>query len=205
MKWLFIISNVFIFSFIMADEPPNYCNYEIFSQNKLYVAKIIGEKEDSQFKKITKFTIKVYSLKDDKLLWSTPFIHTGYPDAMISNDGKVVIDFLYFYGEDGIQVYIYNEKGLAKTIYAKDLKISKVYLKKTESHYLWIADSDCGIEFSEAINFVDGKDGSPTLSVIMRNGRALYVDLSTLSYYFKDSSKKISCQKPEDKSIESIK
>ncbi|NMM50826.1 hypothetical protein [Marinigracilibium pacificum] len=126
---------------ILADEPPCWCEFSIYSFDSLYRADIIMANHDTSVAAWENdWIINVFDTSIDSIIWSSKFYNDGYGAGILSNDGKI-----YVYGNSWLimdyknQLVIYT----ADTIFqysGRDLGLIESDYPNTVSHKIWIED-----------------------------------------------------------------
>jgi hypothetical protein len=124
-----------------ADEPPWYAPFEVKSQNGRFCAKVTTEAPDkfnAEWKLAVFEVVQTAAGVDHVEKWSCPYRYSGYPGALVANDGKTVVYIELWYHEDGSVIDFYREGKLIKQVKGKDIEFDRTKLEKTASHELWI-------------------------------------------------------------------
>ena len=127
-------------STVYGDGPPCWCDFTVFSANKLFKADIEHAKADSLKEPWEReWSIRVYkNAPDTLLLWQSDFFSYGYSEGKLSNDGQLFVYVNYWLRmETDNQLVIHSQKGI-KRLSGKDLELDSAEYPQTASHQIWM-------------------------------------------------------------------
>ncbi len=150
-----------------ADEPPSWQPFSICSENQCFRAEIMPViTSDDPW--AVEWIISVSELDSGEMLWSSSYLHDGYADGILSEDGRtfVYVNFWYYADSSVVTIYCAEER---HTLEGKAFGIAHWQLEKTVSHHLWLTHDQQPYEFV----------GSDQLRVITIDNRSHLVNLRT--------------------------
>lgn len=152
----------------MADEPPCNCEFSISSDNDKYIAKV--NEVNSANTESARWQLSVYknSASDKSLLWTSKFNHNGYPQGILSDDGKVFATVNSWYYPDTAIVNIYRQGKVISELKGRDFAVNENKLVRTVSHYLWLNDKKW--------HTLESTDDSCTLTINAIDSKARKID-----------------------------
>ncbi len=124
---------------VYSDEPPDWGEFTIHSENHNFKADIEYSKGDSLKKPWDRtWKIRVYALKPEtSIIWEQDFFHDGYGDGILSNDGKAYVYVDYWLRMKSDQVEIYLQDSILR-LSGEDLTLVPSNYQHTVSHQIWV-------------------------------------------------------------------
>ncbi|MBW2259352.1 MAG: hypothetical protein JRF18_02700 [Deltaproteobacteria bacterium] len=123
----------------MADEPPAWSEFEVWSSNGVCFATVtVRGRNDKLSQCDWKYQLTVYKRgKRDTELWSCEYLYDGYAGGLLSDDGTTFVYVNFWYYEKHPVVTIYQNGMLKKQITGQEFKVKRSKLQRTVSHDVW--------------------------------------------------------------------
>lgn len=162
-----------VMSTAQADEPPSWGEFEIFSSNGKYVAKVRAkDRSDGPYPYDWDYAIEVFDTKKHgKPLWYSEYYYDGYSGGILSDDGSTFVYVSFWYYAEDVVVSIYREER-RMDIKGNKFKVKPSSLMKTVSHRIWLSDEAPNYRFVT-------NDGTLVLEVNTRDGRRHLIDVKS--------------------------
>ena len=123
----------------LADEPPAWSEFEVWSSNRVYFAKVTVRDRGEGFSRCNwKYQLTVYKSGTTLTeLWSCEYLYDGYAGGLLADDGTIFVYISFWYYEKHPVVTIYQNGQLKKQITGQEFKVERSKLQRTVSHDLW--------------------------------------------------------------------
>lgn len=128
----------------IADEPPSWSEFEVYSSNRLYFAKVtIMDRNRKSERWDWKYKLTVYEKEGstNSELWSCSYLYDGCTGGLLSDDGTTFVYVSFWYYEKSPAVTIYQTGELKKQIIGREFNVDRSKLQRTVSHQLWLNPS----------------------------------------------------------------
>lgn len=171
---------LFLFSALIcqADQPPCWCEFFKESANKQFVAHVKkvnqGPLKPGQQEEWELLVFRRNNTRDSTLLWKSHYRYDGYPDGILSDNGKTFAYVNYWYPYKASAVELYRSGKHTGSIPGTAFNIPASKLSKTVSHQLWLATEGQPYEF---VMNADRKDYFLKIRTI--DGRTHLIDGAT--------------------------
>ena len=163
-KHILLFSIIINYLFCYGDEPPSWYPYAIVSENGEYFCLFdFNDNDTSKYAWERKWILKVYN-KDSVLFWQKEYHPSGYPDGMLSNDGRKLVYVEYWYYSDYAVVQITSKDNPDIYIKGSEFNIPEKSLLETVAHKIWCYD----------LLLEDN-----TLLILTSNGKTWFIDIET--------------------------
>jgi hypothetical protein len=159
-----------------ADQPPCWCEFSVRSANKQFVAHVRMVKGPLKPGQNQEWELQVYQKKasrDSTLLWKSHYRYDGYPDGVLSDDGKNFAYVNYWYYSNGSVVEVYQSGRHVASLPGKAFNISPSKIPKSASHQLWLTNE------GQAYEFTADKQKNCLLKVTTIDARVHLIDCAT--------------------------
>ncbi len=157
------------------DQPPCWCPFRVPSANKQFVAHVKKADADSARQRWeATWELSVFrkkSVGDSTLLWKSRYAYDGYPEGILSDDGRTFAYVNYWYRENAEVVAIYQEGRRTGSLPGKAFGLAPQKLAQTASHRRWLSQAGRAYEFTPATPYL--------LKVVTIDERPHLIDCTT--------------------------
>ena len=153
-----------------GDEPPSWEEFDVSTRDDSYCAEIRRVSTTETRPSDAVYWLRVFSRSGDSpgLFWSKRYQYDGYPEGVLTDDGRRFVYVSHWYHLDRPVVRIVSETG-DFTLNGKAFELAMSSLRRTVSHELWLADTP------KPFHLVDVH----TLAISTRDGGTYRIDLRT--------------------------
>jgi hypothetical protein len=137
---LSIVLLILVSTSAIADEPPSWDKFEIYSSNRHYLAKVtVVDGNEKSERSGWKYKLTVYETKGstNSELWSCSYLYDGYSGGLLSDDGTTFVYMNFWYYEKSPIVTVYQQGELKKEFTGEELNLDRSKLTRTVSHRIW--------------------------------------------------------------------
>jgi len=140
---LFFLLYISTIKVLLADEPPCWGKFEVKSKNLKFIAVVQRINEDSLKEPWdSRWTLTVYENINHikKMIWSTMYDYSGYPEGALSDDGKYFVYIESWYSEKKplAQIYKSGKHVNSSSLTGEKFHIPSNKIMKSASHKLWL-------------------------------------------------------------------
>lgn len=138
--FLGIVFMIIVSTSALADEPPSWAEFEIYSSNRHYLAKVtVVDGNEKSERSGWKYKLTVFETKGsiNSEFWSCRYLYDGYSGGLLSDDGTTFVYVNFWYYEKSPIVTIYQRGDLKKEFTGEALNLDRSKLTKTVSHRIW--------------------------------------------------------------------